>query len=101
MAKKAVIQRNLKRARMIDKYAAKRSELKAILTDPKTDDEAFYTAQRKLTKLPRNSSPVRKRNRCAITGRPRAYLRKFCLSRIAFRELALDGRIPGVTKSSW
>jgi len=96
-----MIQRDLKRARMVDKYAEKRKKLKAILSDPQTDDEAFYIAQRKLTKLPRNSSPIRRRNRCAITGRPRAYIRRFGVSRIAFRELALAGQIPGVTKSSW
>lgn len=101
MAKNAVVQRNKKRIRMVEKYAAKRAKLKAIINDPETDEEAFYEAQRKLTKLPRNSSKVRLRNRCAITGRSRAYMRKFGLSRIVFRELALDGQLPGVTKSSW
>jgi len=101
MAKKAMIQRNLKRQRLVEKYAAKRAELKRIIADPETDDEAFYAAQHKLTKLPKNSSPVRLRNRCSVTGRPRAYLRKYGLSRITFRELASDGKIPGVTKSSW
>lgn len=101
MAKKAMIERNKKRERMIAKYAAKRAELKAILRDPNTEDEAFYAAQQKLTKLPKNSSPVRLRNRCNVTGRPRAYLRKYGLSRITFRELASEGKIPGVTKSSW
>jgi len=101
MAKKSVIQRALKRDRLVKKYAAKRSELKAILADPKTSEEAFYAAQRKLSKLPRSSSTVRKKNRCSISGRPRAYIRKFGLSRITFRELALNGQIPGVTKASW
>lgn len=101
MAKKGMIERNLKRERMVAKYAAKRAELKKILSDPNTDDEAFYAAQHKLTKLPKNSSPIRLRNRCSITGRPRAYLRKYGLSRITFRELASEGKIPGVTKSSW
>ena len=101
MAKKGMIERNLKRERMVEKYAAKRAELKRILSDPTTSDEAFYTAQRKLTKLPKNSSAVRLRNRCSITGRPRAYLRKYGVSRITFRELASQGKIPGVTKSSW
>ena len=101
MAKTSAIQRNLKRIRMTEKYAAKRSALKAILADPQTSDEDFYTAQRKLAKLPRNSSPIRIRNRCSATGRSRAYLRKFGVSRITFRELATNGRVPGVTKSSW
>jgi len=101
MAKKGMIERNKKRERMVAQYAAKRNELKRILSDPNTSDEEFYTAQRKLTKLPRNSSVVRLRNRCSITGRPRAYLRKYGVSRITFRELASEGKIPGVTKSSW
>ena len=101
MAKKSMVERNLKRQRMVAKFAAKRTELKKILSDPQTSDEAFYAAQRKLTKLPRNSSPVRLRNRCSITGRPRAYLRKYGVSRITFRELAQEGKVPGVTKSSW
>ena len=101
MAKKSAIQRNLKRLRLIEKYSAKRGELKAIITNPETSDEAFYKAQSKLTKLPKNSSPVRARNRCSVTGRPRAYVGRFGLSRITFRELASQGKIPGVTKSSW
>lgn len=101
MAKKAMIERNLKRERMVAKYSAKRAELKRILADPETTDEDFYAAQRKLTKLPKNSNPIRLRNRCSITGRPRAYLRKYGVSRITFRELASGGKIPGVTKSSW
>jgi small subunit ribosomal protein S14 len=101
MAKKAMIERNLKRERLVAKYAAKRAELKRILSDPATTDEEFYAAQRKLTKLPKNSNPIRIRNRCSITGRPRAYLRKYGVSRITFRELASGGKIPGVTKSSW
>jgi len=101
MAKKSSIARNKKRMLMAKKYAAKRAELKAIIANPESSDEEFYEAQRKLTKLPRNSSPVRVRNRCNITGRPRAYLRKFGLSRITFRELATKGQVPGVTKSSW
>ena len=101
MAKKAMIQRNLKRQRMVEKFAAKRAELKAILADPETSDEDFYKAQDKLTKLPKNSSKVRLINRCSVTGRPRAVLRKFGVSRITFRELAVNGRLPGVIKSSW
>jgi small subunit ribosomal protein S14 len=101
MAKKAMIQRDKKRRRMVEKYAEKRAKLKAIISDPDASDEEFYAAQRKLTKLPRNSSAVRLRNRCSVTGRPRAHIRKFGLSRITFRELANDGKLPGVTKSSW
>ncbi|MEM8868298.1 MAG: 30S ribosomal protein S14 [Verrucomicrobiota bacterium] len=101
MAKISAIQRDLKRRRLIEKYASKRAELKAILANPDSTDEEFYKAQAKLSKLPKNSSPIRARNRCSITGRPRAYIRKFGLSRITFRELATKGKIPGVTKSSW
>ena len=101
MAKKSAIQRDLKRRKLIEKYSAKRKELKAILADPATSDEDFYTAQAKLSKLPKNSSPIRSRNRCSVTGRPRAFIRKFGLSRITFRELASQGKLPGVTKSSW
>lgn len=101
MAKKSMIERNKKRERMVQQYAAKRAELKSIMADPNVSDEEFYAAQRKLTKLPRNSSPIRVRNRCSITGRPRAFIRKFRMSRLTFRELASDGKIPGVTKSSW
>ena len=101
MAKKSSIQRNLKRQRLVAQFAAKKAELKKILKDPNTSDEAFFDAQRKLSKIPRNASKIRVRNRCSITGRPRAYIRKFGVSRITFRELALDGKLPGVTKSSW
>ncbi|MFP4068763.1 MAG: 30S ribosomal protein S14 [Verrucomicrobiota bacterium] len=101
MAKKSAIQRDLKRRQLIEKYAAKRSELKAILANPDTPDEEFYKAQARLSKLPKNSSPIRSRNRCSVTGRPRAFIRKFGLSRITFRELASQGKLPGVTKSSW
>jgi small subunit ribosomal protein S14 len=89
MAKKSIIVRDAKRIRMIEKYAAKRAELKAV-----GDLEG-------LARLPRNSSPTRKTNRCIETGRPRAYMRQFGLSRISFREHASRGEIPGVTKSSW
>ena len=89
MAKKSIIARDLKRQKMIDKYAEKRAELKAA-----GDYEALHM-------LPKNSSPTRRKNRCAETGRPRAYMRQFGLSRIAFREHASKGEIPGVTKASW
>ena len=90
MAKKSVIHRNKKREKLVTKYAAKRASLKKILSDPSTSEEEFYIAQAKLTKLPKNSSPVRLVNRCTLTGRPRATIRKFGLSRISFRELALQ-----------
>ena len=89
MAKTSVKARQAKRERLVAKYAAKWKELKE-----KQDSEG-------LQKLPRNSSPTRLHNRCNVTGRPRAYMRKFGISRIAFRELALEGKIPGVTKASW
>ena len=101
MAKKSSIARNLKRERLVAKYAAKRAELKAALRSPETSDDDFFKAQKALNKLPRNSSKVRIKNRCAVSGRARAYMRKFGVSRITFRELALDGKIPGVTKASW
>jgi len=89
MAKKSVIARNDKRKKLVEKYAAKRTELKAA-----GDSEG-------LQKIPKNASPVRVKNRCALTGRGRGYLRDFGLSRIKFRELANEGKIPGVRKSSW
>ncbi len=101
MAKTSVVERNKKRERLTAKYAEKRAQLKAALANPETSDEDFYAAQRKLAKLPRNSSKVRLRNRCSLTGRPRAYIGKFGLSRITFRELANSGQLPGVTKASW
>ena len=101
MAKKSVVERNKKRQRLVEKYAEKRQECKAIIKAANTSDEEFYAAQAKLAKLPRNGAPVRLRNRCSITGRARGYYRKFGLSRIAFRELASSGEIPGITKSSW
>lgn len=101
MAKKSSIEKNLRRQRLVAKYAVKRAELKSTLANPETTDEEFFDAQHKLSKLPRNSSKVRLRNRCSITGRPRAFIRRFGLSRLTFREMALEGKIPGVTKSSW
>jgi len=100
MAKKSTNYRNVKREMLVAKYATKRAELKAIMATTDSDEE-FYAAQRKLAELPRNSSSVRLRNRCQITGRPRAYIRKFGLCRNQFRELALSGKLPGVTKASW
>ena len=101
MPKTSAIERNKKRINLAAKFAAKRVELKAALINPETTDEEFYAAQKKLQKLPRNSSPTRIRNRCALSGRPRGYKRKYGVSRLTFRELALAGKIPGVTKSSW
>jgi len=101
MPKTTAIERNKKRIKLADKYRAKRTELKAILVSPTTTDEQFFAAQKNLQKLPRNSAPSRIRNRCSMSGRPRGYKRKFGVSRIQFRELALAGKIPGVTKSSW
>jgi small subunit ribosomal protein S14 len=101
MPKTSAIQRNEKRKRLAAKFAPKRAELKAALADPATSDVDFYAAQKKLQKLPRNSSPTRIRNRCSLSGRPRGYKRKYGVSRLTFRELALAGKIPGVIKSSW
>lgn len=101
MAKKSSIEKNERRRRLVEKFAAKRAELKATLANPETTDEAFFQAQRALAKLPRNSSAIRIRNRCSITGRPRGFIGRFGVSRLTFRELALSGKIPGVTKSSW
>lgn len=101
MAKKSVIERNKKRERLVKKFAERRAELKKILKNPETPDETFFKAQRELSLMKRDSSPVRLRNRCQLTGRPRAYMRKFGVSRITIRELASWGRVPGVIKSSW
>jgi small subunit ribosomal protein S14 len=101
MAKTSSIEKNKRRIALVAKHAAKRAELKAILANPETTDAAFFEAQRKLAKLPRNSSYIRVRNRCSITGRPRGFIGRFGVSRLTFRELALSGKIPGVTKSSW
>jgi small subunit ribosomal protein S14 len=101
MAKSCILQRELNRVKLAKKFAEKRKSLKDIILNPNTPEDEFYKAQRDLTKLPRDSSKCRQRNRCSVSGRPRAYIRKFGLSRITFRELALNGKIPGVTKSSW
>ena len=101
MPKTSAIERNKKRIKLAAKFAAKRAALKALLLNPATTDDEFFAAQKKLQKLPKNSSPVRIRNLCLLSGRPRGYNRKFGVSRIQFRELALAGKIPGVVKSSW
>lgn len=101
MAKKSSIEKNKKRIRMAERYAAKRAALKAMARDTSLPAEERFAARLRLAKLPRNSAPTRIRNRCELTGRPRAYYRKFRLSRVALRELASAGQIPGVVKSSW
>ena len=94
MPKTSALERNQKRIRLVAKFAAKRAELKAALLNPATTDEEFFAAQKKLQKLPRNSSPVRVRNRCSLSGRPRAYNRKFGVSRIQFRNSPSPARSP-------
>lgn len=101
MAKKSMIEKNKRRERLSKQFAAKRARLKAIANDKKLPMEERFAARLKLAELPRNSAPTRIRNRCELTGRPRATYRKFKLSRIALRDLASTGQIPGVVKSSW
>jgi small subunit ribosomal protein S14 len=101
MAKKSMIQRELKRQKLAAKYAAKREKLKATIRDINSTDEERRAAQVKLNDLPRDSSPIRQRNRCAITGRPHGVYRKFGLGRNKLREAAMNGEIPGLTKASW
>ncbi len=101
MAKKGTIQTNLNREKLVKKYQNKRAELKAAVANRDLSPEDRFNAQLKLAKLPRNSSVVRLRNRCEITGRPRGFYRKFRISRIALREMASFGLLPGVKKSSW
>jgi small subunit ribosomal protein S14 len=101
MAKKSSIEKNKRRTMLAQRYAAKRARLKAVANDESVDQEERFAARLKLAELPRNSAPVRIRNRCELTGRPRAVYRKFKLSRIALRELASTGQIPGMVKSSW
>ncbi|MCP5367374.1 MAG: 30S ribosomal protein S14 [Hyphomicrobiales bacterium] len=101
MAKKSAVERNKKRADMARRFAAKRAALKAMAKDPSLSPEDRFNARLKLAQLPRNSSPVRVRLRCELSGRPRGNYRKFKLSRIALRDLATRGQIPGMVKSSW
>jgi small subunit ribosomal protein S14 len=101
MAKKSSIEKNKRRERLVKQYATRRARLKAIANDDSLPMEERFTARLQLAELPRNSSPVRVRNRCELTGRPRAVYRKFKLSRIALRELASTGQIPGMVKASW
>lgn len=101
MAKKAMIEREKKRQKLVDQFAAKRSALKAIANNQDLPVEERFKANLKLAKLPRNSSATRLHNRCQLTGRPHAYYRKLKVSRIMLRELGSMGQIPGMVKSSW
>jgi small subunit ribosomal protein S14 len=101
MAKKSAVNRNLMVRKLVKQYAAKREALKAIANDDNRPLEERFDARLKLAALPRNSSKVRIRNRCDVTGRPRAYYRTFKMSRIALRDLGSAGQIPGLVKSSW
>jgi small subunit ribosomal protein S14 len=101
MAKKSSIEKNKKRERLAKQYAARRNRLKAVADNEDLPMEERFAARLKLAELPRNSSKVRVRNRCEITGRPRAFYRKFKMSRIAMRELGSKGLVPGLVKSSW
>ncbi|MEE1622589.1 30S ribosomal protein S14 [Zafaria sp. Z1313] len=101
MAKKSKIARNEQRKVVVERYAAKRAELKKTLVDPNATEEAREEARLGLQKLPRNASPVRVRNRDAIDGRPRGTFQKFGISRVRFRDMAHKGELPGITKSSW
>ena len=101
MAKKSSIVKNIRRQKIVDKFSAKRKELKKIIKDPKTSLEEKKFALMQIEKLPRDSNPIRIRNRCVLTGRPRSYYRKFGLSRIKIREVSMSGSLPGVIKASW
>ena len=101
MAKKSMIAREVKRQKLIASHADKRAELKKIVSSPESSAEEQFQAMLDLQKLPKNSAPARKRNRCALTGRPRGYYRKFGLSRNKLREIIMRGEAPGVVKSSW
>src|SRR5712691_11051657 len=101
MAKTSMVERNNKRCRLAQKFKARRTRLKALAADRQLPAEERFAARLKLAELPRNSSPSRVRNRCELSGRARGYYRKLRMSRIALRDLASQGRIPGMTKSSW
>lgn len=101
MTRRAVVERDLKRRKLFKKYLDKRNALNEIINDSNTPDDEKFLARMKLQKLPKNSSKVRLRNRCAITGRPRGTFRKFGIARNKLRELALKGDIPGIIKASW
>ena len=101
MAKVSMVVREQKRKKAVAKYAVKRAELKEIIRSPDSTDEQRWDAQIKLQSLPRDSSPVRQRNRCGLTGRPHGFYRKFGLSRNKLREAAMRGEVPGLKKASW
>ena len=101
MAKLALKNREEKRAKLVVKYAARRAEMIAIINDSKLSDDDRMAARFKLQQLPRNASPVRQRNRCALTGRPRGVFRKFGLCRNKLRDIAMRGEVPGIPKASW
>jgi len=101
MAKLSLINRDLKRRALVKKYAKKREALVAIVNDSKASDETRYAARLKIQQLPRNANPTRLRSRCALTGRPRGFFRKFGLGRIKLREFAMRGEVPGIVKASW
>jgi small subunit ribosomal protein S14 len=101
MAKKSMLMRQRHREAAVKRYAAKRAELKELIRDPKTSDDDKVEAQKKLQKLPRDANPIRLRNRCALTGRPHGYYRKFGLARTKLRETTMRGEIPGLRKASW
>ena len=101
MAKKSKVVKNIKRQNLVAKFSSKRLELRAIIKNPKTSFPEKRLAYQKLEKMPRDSNPIRVRNRCNLTGRPRGVYRRFGLSRISLREMANNGLIPGITKASW
>jgi len=101
VAKLALINREVKRAKLAKQYDAKRTALKAIIDDQSKSEEERYAARLKLQQLPRNANPTRQRNRCMLTGRPRGVYRQFGLARLKLRDLAMRGEIPGLTKASW
>jgi len=101
MAKISMVQRDVRRTKLVAKHADKRAELKQVIADPASDYESKQAAMHALNKLPRDSSVVRKRNRCRISGRPRGYYRKFGLARNKLREAAMRGDVPGLRKASW
>jgi len=101
MAKKSMIIKNARRMKTVQRYAAKRAELKRIIKDPRSTDEQKMAAQMRLQQLPRDASPVRVRNRCAISGRAHGYYRRFGLGRNKLREATMRGEIPGLSKASW
>jgi len=101
MAKKSMLMRQRHREQAVKRYAAKRAELKELIRNPRSSEDVKLEAQKKLQNLPRDANPVRLRNRCALTGRPHGYYRKFGLSRTKLRETTMRGEIPGVRKASW